>query len=98
MSANTNPAIYRAMQSPQTAIPQTKADLRRPLYHFRSPARWLGDINGPIYHNGYYHIFYRRTPYDEMFGTVHWGHARSEDLVFWEYLPIALWPSSERAQ
>src|SRR5258708_5682504 len=26
---------------------------------------------------------------------MHWGHVRSRDLVHWEHLPIALWPSHD---
>ena len=29
---------------------------------------------------------------------MHWGHARSRDLVNWEHLPIALWPSLEKGE
>ena len=97
-----NPAIEEAMQSLRAAIPQAQADPRLPVYHFRPPAQWIGDINGPIYHKGYYHIFYqhnpfrRRCPFSSM--TIHWGHARSKDLVYWEHLPIAVAPSTEKGE
>jgi beta-fructofuranosidase len=29
---------------------------------------------------------------------MHWGHARSRNLVRWEHLPIALWPSLEAGE
>ena len=29
---------------------------------------------------------------------MHWGHARSRDLVNWEHLPVALWPSLEKGE
>jgi len=98
MEKRANPAIAKAMRALEGGIPRARADARLPAYHFRPPARWMGDINGPIYHNGRYHIFYQHNPYDEKFGSVHWGHARSKDLVFWEHLPIALWPSKDEGE
>jgi len=87
------------MRSLEEAIPTAQANQKLPTYHFRAPARWMGDINGPIYHNGFYHIFYQHNPYSDRFGNaVHWGHARSKDLVFWEHLPIALWPSEDKGE
>ena len=41
------------------AIDTTQQDPRLPVYHFKSPAGWMGDVNGPLYHQGYYHLFYQ---------------------------------------
>ena len=68
-------------------------DPTRPRIHFLPPAGWMNDPNGTIYHNGYYHVFYQHNPYDDTWRDLHWGHARSKDLVSWEHLPIALVPS-----
>ena len=97
MPVNTsqNPAIQKAMESVAAAIPQAEADPTRPVYHFRPPANWMNDPNGTIYHNGIYHLFYQHNPYGDEWGHMHWGHSRSTDLVHWEHLPIALWPSLE---
>lgn len=37
-------------------------------------------------------MFYQYNPYKNTWGSIHWGHAISKDLVHWEYLPIALKP------
>lgn len=95
MTLNANPAITQAMQSVLAAIPKAAADPTRPVYHFCPPALWMNDPNGTIYHNGYYHVFYQHNPYGDDWGHMHWGHARSQDLVHWEHLPIALAPSLE---
>lgn len=90
--------IARAMRSVQRGIPRAEADPSRPIYHFRPLARWMNDPNGTIFHNGYYHIFYQHNPYGDKGGHMHWGHARSKNLVHWEHLPIALWPSKEMGE
>ena len=74
---------------------QAEQDPSRPMFHFRAPAQWMNDPNGTIYHGGFYHLFYQFNPYETKWGTMHWGHARSRDLVRWEHLPIALTPSAE---
>jgi beta-fructofuranosidase len=67
----------------------------KPTYHFMPPQYWMNDPNGPIQINGVYHLFYQCNPNGDHWGTIHWGHARSTDLVHWEHLPLALAPSTE---
>lgn len=65
----------------------------KPKLHFTPPQNWMNDPNGLIYYQGKYHIFYQHFPYTCEWGTMHWGHAVSDDLVQFEHLPIALYPS-----
>ena len=70
-------------------------DPARPRYHFTAPAGWLNDPNGTIYHDGWFHLFYQHHPFSDEWGPMHWGHARSRDLLQWEHLPIALTPAMD---
>ena len=63
--------------------------------HLKSPGNWINDPNGFIYYKGKYHLFYQYFPYLPEWGTMHWGHAVSEDLVHWEHLGVALFPTKE---
>ena len=60
--------------------------------HVKAPGNWVNDPNGMIYYKGQYHLFYQHFPYAPRWGTMHWGHAVSTDLIHWEELPIALYP------
>ena len=58
--------------------------MRRDIVHLRAPGNWMNDPNGFIYYKGRYHLFYQYFPYAPVWGTMHWGHAVSEDLIPWK--------------
>lgn len=90
--------LAKAEESDKKAADRAAKDPLRPTYHILPPANWLNDPNGPIYHGGYYHMFYQHNPYGDDWGNMHWGHVRSKDLAHWERMPIALWPSKEQGE
>ncbi|CAM8909747.1 unnamed protein product [Rhodiola kirilowii] len=46
-----------------------------------------------MYFNGYYHLFYQYNPKGATWGNIIWGHSYSTDLVNWEALPPAIYPT-----
>jgi beta-fructofuranosidase len=67
-------------------------DPYHPIYHFTPPANWMNDPNSLIHWQGQTHLFYQYNPNGPLWGTIHWGHAITSDLVQWKRLPIALAP------
>lgn len=68
---------------------------KKNLLHLQAPGNWINDPNGFIYYRGKYHLFYQHFPYAPQWGTMHWGHAVSEDFVHWEHQDIAIFPTQE---
>ena len=65
----------------------------KPKLHITPINNWMNDPNGLIYFNHEYHIFYQYFPYEPVWGTMHWGHKTSKDLVHFKDQGIALYPS-----
>jgi len=91
-------SFVKAMEAVRAAIPVASRDPERPVYHFHPPANWNNDPNGTLFYKGWHHLFYQLNPFAPSAGNQHWGHARSKDLVNWEHLPIAIWPSSDKGE
>lgn len=66
--------------------------MKRFKYHFEPEHGWMNDPNGLIYFKGKYHAFFQYNPKEPKWGPMHWGHAVSDDLIYWQELPIALKP------
>jgi len=67
------------------------------------PSGWMNDPNGLIQFKSKYHLFYQYNPYGVQppyppcsKTGAHWGHAISDDLLFWKDLPIALFPNKNK--
>lgn len=65
----------------------------RPRLHFAPRVGWMNDPNGLVVVDGTYHLFFQHDPDSIRFGSMHWGHASSSDLVNWVESPVALHPN-----
>lgn len=70
-------------------------DAERPAFHLTGGCGWINDPNGFSYYQGEYHLFYQYHPYSNLWGPMHWGHAKSRDMLTWERLPVAMAPDEE---
>lgn len=66
--------------------------------HLKAPGNWINDPNGFIYYKGKYHLFYQYFPYAPRWGMMHWGHAVSKDMVDWEHVGVAVFPTKYEDQ
>ncbi|KAF2289709.1 hypothetical protein GH714_038129 [Hevea brasiliensis] len=46
-----------------------------------------------MYYNGIYHLFYQYNPKGAVWGNIVWAHSVSKDLINWEALDHAIYPS-----
>ncbi|MGV2872179.1 glycoside hydrolase family 32 protein [Colwellia sp. E150_009] len=67
----------------------------RPFLHFTPEKHWLNDPNGMVYFNGIYHLFYQYNPVGDKHANMHWGHAKSTDLVNWQHHGIGLYATPD---
>nr|APM87558.1 1-FFT [Taraxacum brevicorniculatum] len=65
----------------------------RTAYHFQPAKNFIYDPNGPLFHMGWYHLFYQYNPYAPIWGNMSWGHAVSKDMIHWFELPVAMVPT-----
>ncbi|XP_021974180.1 beta-fructofuranosidase, soluble isoenzyme I [Helianthus annuus] len=82
------------LSSDVEVYPWTNAMLswQRTGFHFQPPKNWMNDPNGPLYHMGWYHLFYQYNRDAAVWGNITWGHAISTDLINWYHLPFAMVP------
>lgn len=64
----------------------------RPQIHFSQKVGWNNDVNGMVYYEGEWHLFFQHNPVGWKWGNMTWGHAISKDLVHWEQQPNKLFP------
>ncbi len=69
----------------------------RPKLSFTASSGWTNDPNGLYKYGGEYHLFYQHNPCDLTWDNMHWGHAKSRDLLHWEELDEFLYPDENGA-
>ncbi|XP_076906120.1 beta-fructofuranosidase, soluble isoenzyme I-like [Bidens hawaiensis] len=66
---------------------------QRTAFHFQPSKNFIYDPNGPLFHMGWYHLFYQYNPYAPVWGNMSWGHSVSKDMINWFELRVAITPS-----
>lgn len=61
-------------------------DPLRPQYHLMPVNSWLNDPNGPVYYNGYYHMFFQNTPDSAVRGLMHWVSTVNQGFFFISFI------------
>ena len=65
-------------------------DPLRPQYHLMPIKNWLNDPNGPVYYNGYYHMFFQYNPNAAVWGDIHWVRQNVYNNLFCFYYFLTL--------
>ncbi|KAF6152418.1 hypothetical protein GIB67_038041 [Kingdonia uniflora] len=68
---------------------KTMLSWQRTAYHYQPQKNWM---NGPLFHKGWYHLFYQYNPDAAVWGNITWGHTVSTDLIHWLDLPMTMVP------
>ena len=92
MSKNPTP-LDRVRDFEREQAMKLSAD-ERPLFHLTPLVGWMNDPNGFCWYKGQYPLFYQYHPFSRQWGPMHWGHAVSQDLLHWTYMPCALAPDT----
>ncbi|KAL5000430.1 glycosyl hydrolase [Aspergillus recurvatus] len=62
----------------------------RPAFHFVPEQNWMNEPNGLIKIGSTWHLFYQHNPTANVWGSLNWGHATSNDLIHWTHQPLAI--------
>ncbi len=68
----------------------TYAEAYRPQYHYSCKNSWMNDINGTVYFNGVWHMYYQCGYGILSNSSICWGHATSTDLIHWTEQKVAI--------
>ncbi|MGO4528265.1 glycoside hydrolase family 32 protein [Paenibacillus sp. 2TAF8] len=93
----TREQLYRRIEQAEPGeIAKLEAQIAtcswRQSYHIQPVTGLLNDPNGFSYYQGYYHLFYQWFPLGTEHGLKYWYHTRSNNLVNWENVGIAIEP------
>ncbi|KAL2641091.1 hypothetical protein AAZV13_06G271500 [Glycine max] len=91
VSAKSNPPLFHKVSYNWT---NAMFSWQRTAFHFQPQNNWMNDPDGPLFHMGWYHLFYQYNPDSAIWGNISWGHAVSRDMIHWFYLPIAMGPDT----
>ncbi|MEI6603679.1 MAG: glycoside hydrolase family 32 protein [Verrucomicrobiota bacterium] len=94
LTASTGLALIESSDRERYLMPIYDEPLR-PQFHFSQRLGWNNDVNGLVYQDGEWHLFYQYCPVTLYHADKHWGHAVSTDLLHWEELPVALYPLTQ---
>jgi beta-fructofuranosidase len=85
-------------------IAKAAKHVQRQGFHFSPPFAGMSGFT-LVHHKGWYHNFYLGYPHAKGKGgrgdaqpRLYFNHARSKDLVYWEDMPTAIWPSHDSGE